>query len=267
MQRHPAFFKAHGAACEVEPVGAQRFFGLHRIAAFNQQVFGLLQLGFQRIGPVPQRAGIVGVRVLQIQQLETGPREVRRQRADMQQLPARKDVFFYEVPHARAQLPVVQSAGCDAVVQHQSSRGEQTLDFGEVPDHVDLPDMLHHANRGDFVKGTVFSQVALVIQGDVHAVCQAPVLNQLRHMLVLVFGQGDAGGLHAVVFGRPQLQGTPASANVQKALRWLQHQLAADFSRWRHQGSASVVGLPGSSQAMVCMTSRIAPSSWTLPST
>ncbi|MCY1550216.1 hypothetical protein D9M68_864520 [compost metagenome] len=47
-------------------------------------------------------------------------------------------------------------------------------------------------------------------------------------MRVLVLRQRDAGGLHAVVLGRPEQQPAPAGADVEEALALAQHELAAD---------------------------------------
>ncbi len=47
-------------------------------------------------------------------------------------------------------------------------------------------------------------------------------------MRMLVLRQRDAGGTHAMVFGRPQQQSAPAGADIQEALARAQHQLAAD---------------------------------------
>ena len=88
--------------------------------------------------------------------------------------------------------------------------------------------MLEHAHGSDLVEGLRFAQVAVVAQLDAHTALQALGFDQLLHMGMLVFGQGDAGGVYAVVLGRPQQQAAPARTDVQKAFAGLQHELAAD---------------------------------------
>ena len=148
--------------------------------------------------------------------------------ADVQQLAARKNVFADEVAHARAQLPVFNTARRNAMVQGQPARGQQAHDLAKVGVHVGLPDMLEHANRRYFVKGPVFGQVAVVAQLDAHPLAQALGVYQLLHMRMLVFRQRDAGRIDAVMLGRPQQQRAPAGADVEEAFAGLEHQLAAD---------------------------------------
>ena len=88
--------------------------------------------------------------------------------------------------------------------------------------------MLEHADRRDFVVRPVFRQFAVIAQLDANALAQPLVVDQFLDMLMLIFRQRDAGGVDAVMLGRPEQQPAPAGADVQEALARLKQQLAAD---------------------------------------
>ena len=146
----------------------------------------------------------------------------------MQQLAAGKDVALHEVAEAGAELMVAGAAGGDAVVQQQPARLEQAVDLGEVGRQLGPADMLEHAHRGDLVERLVVRKAAVVEQVHPYPPGQAALLDDLVDVGVLVAAEGDAARLHAVVLGRVQQEAAPAGADVEEALAFLQHQLAAD---------------------------------------
>ena len=146
----------------------------------------------------------------------------------MQQLAAGKDIAFDEITDAGTQLRVARAAGGDAVVQQQPAGFEQAADLVEVTRQHRPADMLEHAHRGDLVEGRVLGKMSIVEQLHLHPSAQPALFDQLVDEGVLVLRQRDAGGVHTMVFGRPQQQRAPAGTDVQETLAGAQHQLPAD---------------------------------------
>ena len=114
------------------------------------------------------------------------------------------------------------------MVEHEPPRAQEARHGAKVALHLRAAHVLEHAHRGDLVEGLRHLQLTVVAQLHADPALQAARLDQLLHMGMLVARQGDAGGIDAVMFGRPQKQTAPAGTDVQEPLARRQAQLAAD---------------------------------------
>ncbi|CDQ11781.1 hypothetical protein AFERRI_600007 [Acidithiobacillus ferrivorans] len=114
------------------------------------------------------------------------------------------------------------------MVEHKTAGLEQSVDLGEVYRQIGPPDVFAHANRRHLVVGLAFVNVSVVLQEHLYAALQTFALDDLVDIGVLVLAEGNASGVHAVVFCGPQQQAAPASTNVDKALTGLQPEFFAD---------------------------------------
>src|SRR3546814_13974556 len=89
--------------------------------------------------------------------------------------------------------------------------------------------MLEHAHRGNLVVGAGFVELTIIEQFHAYTARQSLLLNQAVYMRMLVFGQGDACCVDAVVFGRPQQPAAPTRTPVQGAFALGQLALSANL--------------------------------------
>ena len=185
--------------------------------------------------------------ILDVDGLQSAVAERFQYLADVHQFPAWEYVLLDEIAHAAAELGVIGAAGRNAVVHHQAARAQEPADFREISGQLGAPDMLEHPDRCDFVERPGFFQLAVIQQYHPDAVLEPLFLDQAVDVRMLVLGQSDAGGVDAVVFGRPQQQAAPSRADVQETLAFVQPQLAADMVelgflrlRQRHAGIAVI---------------------------
>lgn len=98
------------------------FFGTGGAAIAPQDPACFVQVGFQRVGPVPKRAGVVGAQVFSIHYFQSGARHLYKHRAHMEQLASGDYVLADEVTHACTKLAVCNATSGDAVVHDPPAR-------------------------------------------------------------------------------------------------------------------------------------------------
>src|SRR5262245_15481876 len=144
------------------------------------------------------------------------------------QLTTGEDILLDELPDAATELGVLQRVRGDPVVHHQSPRLEQPIDLAEVPAKIAPPDMFEHAHACDLVEKLTFGNVAIVLQTDFDTIGKSELADALAGELELAVAQSHTKRFGAIMLSRPNDEPAPATADVEKTLTRLQHELAAD---------------------------------------
>ena len=143
------------------------------------------------------------------------------------QLSIGKDVAVDELAVYRG-VPAFFVVG-DAMVQKQAAGPQYAHHGGVVDRQIGQPHMFKHADAGDFVVNAFPLQVAVITHFKGDLVLQTQACDALGGVIKLLLAQGDAVGIDAIMLRRPAHHGTPAAADIQKALTQLQAQFAANM--------------------------------------
>ncbi len=192
----------------------------------TDQPRGRRPVGLQVGDPVAQGERVVLADRLHVAHLEPGALQLCDGGADRGQFAVGEDVGVDELVHVVGGLVAPGAAG-DLVVQQPSARLEEPEQVGGV---LQIPlgtDVLGHTDGRDGVVRPV-RDVPVVLDADLHPVGEPLVGDALAGERGLLLGERDADDAHAVLAGRVDRHGTPAGADVEKALTWGQAQLAAD---------------------------------------
>ncbi|MCY1243611.1 hypothetical protein D9M72_566350 [compost metagenome] len=128
------------------------------------------------------------------------------------------------------------------MVKQPAAGPQQVVELGDVTGDLLAADVFGHADGADRIERSVV-HVAVVLDPDVHAICQARVGHALARQPCLFIRKCYANDVHAEALGRVKREAAPAAADVQYAHAGLQPQFAADQVDFGFLGGLEAVGL------------------------